>query len=159
MPGTRNNSITFNFCREPNERFSLWFLRSDFAAFSRGAQRRPPHGRGSAAPQRPQGAPRERPRTERSGTRRPAPHCPPPPGPQHRSSPRTDSGDEGGVEGILGEAEERARLPHARVADEQQLEQIVVRLRHVPGRRPCGTARPLRRLTGRTRCPSPPAAR
>lgn len=74
MPGTRNNSITFNFCREPNERFSLWFLWSDFAAFSRGAQRRPPHGRGSAAPPRPQGAPRERPRTERSGAERGGPH-------------------------------------------------------------------------------------
>lgn len=45
--------------------------------------------------------------------------------------PLTYGGDEGGVEGVVGEAEEHAGLPHARVPDEQQLEQQVVRfLRH-----------------------------
>ena len=42
----------------------------------------------------------------------------------------TDGGDEGGVECVLGEPEEDAGLAHARVADQQQLEQVVVRLRH-----------------------------
>ena len=43
---------------------------------------------------------------------------------------RTNGGDEGGVEGVLGEPEEHARLPHAGVADQQKLEQVVVRLGH-----------------------------
>ena len=43
---------------------------------------------------------------------------------------RTDGGYEGRVEGVLGEAEQDTRLADARVADEQQLEQIVVRLGH-----------------------------
>lgn len=48
----------------------------------------------------------------------------------------TDGGDEGGVEGVLREAEQGAGLAHARVADQQQLEQVVVGLRHVCGQRP-----------------------
>lgn len=48
----------------------------------------------------------------------------------------TDGGDEGGVEGVLREAEQGTGLAHARVADEQQLEQVVVGLRHVGGHRP-----------------------
>ena len=42
----------------------------------------------------------------------------------------TDGGDECGVECVLGEPEEDAGLAHARVADQQQLEQVVVRLGH-----------------------------
>lgn len=37
-----------------------------------------------------------------------------------------DGGDEGVVEGIVGEAEENAGLAHAGVADQQQFEQEVV---------------------------------
>lgn len=48
----------------------------------------------------------------------------------------TDGGNEGGVEGVLREAEQGTGLAHARVADEQQFEQIVVGLRHVGGHRP-----------------------
>lgn len=40
----------------------------------------------------------------------------------------TDSGYKCGREGIVGEAEQDARLAHARVADQQQLEEQVVRL-------------------------------
>ena len=40
----------------------------------------------------------------------------------------TYGGDEGGVEGVVREAEQHTRLPHARVSDQQQLEQQVVRL-------------------------------
>ncbi len=40
-----------------------------------------------------------------------------------------DRGDERVVEGVLGEAEEEARLADGRVADEQELEQVVVRFR------------------------------
>lgn len=36
--------------------------------------------------------------------------------------------DEGCVEGVVREAEQHAGLPHTRVADQQQLEQQVVRL-------------------------------
>lgn len=41
---------------------------------------------------------------------------------------RTDGGDESGVKGVIAEAEEYAGFPNARVPDEQQLEQQVVRL-------------------------------
>ena len=34
------------------------------------------------------------------------------------------------VEGVLGEPEEHARLAHARVPDQEELEQVVVRLGH-----------------------------
>lgn len=44
----------------------------------------------------------------------------------------TDGGDEGGVEGVLAEPEQQAGLPDAAVPDQQQLEQVVVRLRHFP---------------------------
>lgn len=44
----------------------------------------------------------------------------------------TDGGDEGGVEGVLAEPEQQAGLADAAVPDEQQLEQVVVRLRHFP---------------------------
>jgi len=43
-------------------------------------------------------------------------------------------GDEGGIEGILGEPEENARLPDSTVPDEQQLEQVVVCLGHPASR-------------------------
>lgn len=43
----------------------------------------------------------------------------------------TDGGDEGGVEGVLREAEQEAGFADAGVADEQQFEQIIVRLRHL----------------------------
>lgn len=47
----------------------------------------------------------------------------------------TNGGDEGGVEGIVGEAEEDAGLADPRVPDEQQLEeQVVGFLRHGGGR-------------------------
>lgn len=38
--------------------------------------------------------------------------------------------DERRCEVVLGEAEQDARLAHSRVPDEQQFEQIIVRLRH-----------------------------
>lgn len=44
----------------------------------------------------------------------------------------TDGGDEGGVEGVLAEPEQEAGFADAAVTDQQQLEQIVVRLGHVP---------------------------
>lgn len=44
----------------------------------------------------------------------------------------TDGGDEGGVEGVLAEPEQEAGFTDAAVTDEQQFEQIVVRLRHFP---------------------------
>ena len=40
----------------------------------------------------------------------------------------TYGGDEGGVEGVVREAEQNTGLPHARVPDQKQLEQQVVRL-------------------------------
>jgi hypothetical protein len=44
----------------------------------------------------------------------------------------TDSGDESGIEGVIGESEEDARLAHARVSNQKQFEQQVVRLlRHL----------------------------
>lgn len=60
----------------------------------------------------------------------------PVPLPSLRRVPRalTDGGDEGGVEGVLAEAEQQTRLPHAAVSDQQQLEQVVVGLRHGPAR-------------------------
>lgn len=42
----------------------------------------------------------------------------------------TDGRDECRVEGILGEAEQNAGLAHSRVADQQQLEQVVVGFGH-----------------------------
>ena len=41
-----------------------------------------------------------------------------------------DGGNEGGVEGVLGEPEQDAGLSHPWIADQQQFEQIVVRLGH-----------------------------
>ena len=40
----------------------------------------------------------------------------------------TYGGNEGCVEGVVGEAEQHTGLPHARVSDQKQLEQQVVRL-------------------------------
>lgn len=40
----------------------------------------------------------------------------------------TYGGDEGCVEGVVREAEQHTGLPHARVSDQKQLEQQVVRL-------------------------------
>lgn len=51
------------------------------------------------------------------------------PGPGPRGL--TDGGDEGGVEGVFAEPEQQAGLPDAAVTDQQQLEQIVVRLGHL----------------------------
>lgn len=45
--------------------------------------------------------------------------------------PTTYGGDESGVEGVLGEAEQDTGLPHPRVPDQQQLEQVIVGLRHI----------------------------
>ena len=53
--------------------------------------------------------------------------------PSTNGSKRTYCRDEGGVESVLGEAEEHAGLPDARVADEEQLEEVVVRLGHGEG--------------------------
>lgn len=41
----------------------------------------------------------------------------------------TDGGDEGRVESVLRKAEENARLADAAVANQQQLEKVVIRLR------------------------------
>ena len=43
----------------------------------------------------------------------------------------TYGGDESGVEGVLGEPEKDAGLAHPGVSDEEQLEQVVVRLGHL----------------------------
>lgn len=58
----------------------------------------------------------------------------PRPGPRPRPRPRglTDGGDEGGVEGVFAEPEQQAGLPDAAVTDQQQLEQIVICLGHLP---------------------------
>ena len=53
--------------------------------------------------------------------------------PNTNGSKRTYCRDEGGVESVLGESEEHAGLPDARVADEEQLEEVVVRLGHGEG--------------------------
>lgn len=45
--------------------------------------------------------------------------------------PATYGRDERGVEGVLGEAEQDTGLPYPRVPDQQQLEQVVVGLRHI----------------------------
>lgn len=45
----------------------------------------------------------------------------------------TYCGYEGGVEGVLAESEQQTCLADAAVSDEQQLEQIIVRLRHLHG--------------------------
>lgn len=58
----------------------------------------------------------------------------PGPGPGPRGL--TDGGDEGGVEGVFAEPEQQAGLPDAAVTDQQQLEQIVVRLGHLPAASP-----------------------
>ena len=50
--------------------------------------------------------------------------------PEHISQALAYGGDECCVEGVLGEPEEDAGLPDARVADEEQLEEVVVRLSH-----------------------------
>ena len=50
--------------------------------------------------------------------------------PEHISQTLTYGGDECCVESVLGEPEEDAGLPDARVADEEQLEEVVVRLGH-----------------------------
>lgn len=42
----------------------------------------------------------------------------------------TYCGYEGGVEGVLAEAEQQTRLSDSAIPDEQQLEQIIVRFRH-----------------------------
>ena len=47
--------------------------------------------------------------------------------------PLTYCGYEGGVEGVLAEPEQQTCLADATVSDEQQLEQIIVRLRHLHG--------------------------
>lgn len=69
----------------------------------------------------------------------------------HREAPiLTNGGDEGGVEGIVGEAEEHAGLADARVADQQQFEeQVIGFLRHgaLRAARPAPPGRP----------PSPPS--
>ena len=51
--------------------------------------------------------------------------------PRPLPSPATYGGDESGVEGVLGEAEQDTGLPHPRVPDQQQLEQVIVGLRHI----------------------------
>lgn len=43
---------------------------------------------------------------------------------------RTDCGDERCIERILGETEQDAGLPHPRIADQEQLKQIIIRLSH-----------------------------
>lgn len=44
----------------------------------------------------------------------------------------TDGGDEGGVEGVFTEPEQQACFTDTTVADQQQFEQVVVRLGHLP---------------------------
>lgn len=44
----------------------------------------------------------------------------------------TYGGDERGVERVLAEPEQQAGFTDAAVTDQQQLEQIIVRLRHFP---------------------------
>lgn len=78
----------------------------------------------------------------------------------HIGEALTDGGDEGGVEGIVGEAEEHAGLADPRVPDEEQLEeQVVGFLRH---REAGGRRRPLRppllASPRRPRSPGAPAA-
>lgn len=62
----------------------------------------------------------------------------------------TDGGDEGGVESVLAEPEQQAGLADAAVPDEQQLEQVVVRLRHFPAVRP--SVRPCVPVSSRGTC-------
>lgn len=56
----------------------------------------------------------------------------PRPDPHSSSGRLTDGGDEGGVESVLAEPEQEAGFTDAAVTDQQQLEQIVVRLGHFP---------------------------
>lgn len=66
----------------------------------------------------------------------------------------TDGRDKGGIKRVLAESEEQARLPDPAVPDQQQFEQVIVRLRHLhtflpenrSHSRPAGTARTNRML-------------
>ena len=49
---------------------------------------------------------------------------------QQEAAALTDRGDEAGVEGILTESEQDARLTHSRITDQQQLEQVIVSFCH-----------------------------
>lgn len=47
----------------------------------------------------------------------------------------TDGGDEGGVERVLAEAEQKTRLSNSAVSYEQELEEVIVGFSHLPRRR------------------------
>lgn len=95
----------------------------------------PPHGPGSPTRRRGSRSSPPGPRDPLRALRPSGPAAPSAPSPQGRARPLRDpatyGGDEGGVEGVLGEAEQDTGLPHPRVPDQQQLEQVIVGLRHI----------------------------